>query len=587
MMKKTYWLITLSIMLLMSSLTPAAAEESKKVVKIGITGDESTLNPYTYITGYPGLDLVNLLYDNLFQLDEENTPQPWLVDEYKVSQDGLNYEMKLHDDVLWQDGKKLTTDDVAFTIQYFLDHPKSRFTSPLEEIKKVEIKDDKTIILRLSKANPNFLIQPLADLPILPKHIWKDIKNPDESSNSLGSGPYQLKEYKSGQYYKMVAHQKYFKGKPQIDELIFPIIEDTTALYTALQAGEIDAASSSVSPELVKQFEGASNLKIMKGAGYNTSLFQMNAEKYPMTEKEFRQAIAYAIDTQYLVDHVLLGYAEKGSPGFIHPSSPAYNSSLTFKPSKEKANQILDDAGFIDKDKDGYREDPNGKKLQLTSLVYADNPIRIRTAEIIADWLKEVGIRVSVKAMDATTVDSLMWPEFDVSKGRDYDLGLWSWSSTMQLFPDRLVDLFHSDPAIGTVNIGGYKNNKFDSMVSALKDAKTEEDRLAKIKEMQAFVSDEMPIVPLYYQEIVNAYNPKAYDGYTFQLGKGIIHKGSFIPFENGEKSAQTQDADSGDVKNSETNTNSNKSLIILGLLVIVVIIGVFFIKKKVNGKKG
>ncbi|PAF17839.1 hypothetical protein CHH61_23780, partial [Shouchella clausii] len=92
----------------------------------------------------------------------------------------------------------------------------------------------------------------------------------------------------------------------------------------------------------------------------------------------------------------------------------------------EKAKQILEEAGFIDKDGDGFREDQEGKKIDLTTLVYSGNPIRIRTAELISEALNEVGIKNAVKAMDSTTVDSLMWPDFDVSKGRDYDLGVWS-----------------------------------------------------------------------------------------------------------------------------------------------------------------
>ncbi|MCC3646576.1 LPXTG cell wall anchor domain-containing protein [Cytobacillus oceanisediminis] len=591
-MKKSFLSLGLMLMLLFSGFQPVHAEEAVKSLKVGITKDENGLNPYTYITGYPGLDLVNLLYDTLFNLDENNKPQPWLVKDYTVSEDGKTYELNLHENVKWHDGEPLTAEDVKFTMDYFIEYPKSRFTIPLKAISSIEVLSETSIKLVLSQADPNFMIQPLSDLPILPQHIWSNVKNPDEETNALGSGPYILEEHKSGQYYKMKSNEEYFKGTPPINELIFPIIEDTTAMYNALQAGELDVISTSISPELVEQFESNSSLKVVRGPGYSTSLFQINAEKYPMTETPFRQAIDYAIDKENIVNTVLLGFAEVGSPGFIHPSSSYYNDDLKPVYDQEKAKKILEAAGFIDKDGDGFREDQEGNKIDLTTLVYAGNPIRIRTAELVSEALNEVGIKNTVKAMDSTTVDSLMWPDFDVSKGRDYDLGVWSWSNTMQLFPDRMNDLFHSDPAIGSVNIGGYKNTEFDQLGEKLKVTYDETERLNLIKEMQAFVADNAPFVTLYYQEIVNAFNPVKYDQYVFQVGKGIINKLSFISGEKTDLTTKNQngnDAKSADNKisnNEDSESANNTTLYVFGAILLIGIIAFFFLRKKKKSDK-
>lgn len=556
------------------------------------------MNPYTYVTGYPGLDLVNLLYDNLFVLDENNKPEPWLVKEYTVSEDGLTYQFTLHDNVKWHDGEKLKADDVKFTIDYFKEHPKSRFTNPLQSIASVEIENETSFTFVLSQADPNFMIQPLADLPILPEHIWSKVTNPDEEANSIGSGPYQLAEHKSGQYYKMTAYKDYFKGTPPIEEIVFPIIEDTTAMFNALQAGEIDAISSSISPELVSQFESNPAIKVVRGAGYSTTLFQINAEKYPLTETAFRKAIDFAIDKQNLVDTLLLGYAQLGSPGFIHPSSPYYNEQLKTVYDPAQAEQLLEDAGFKDLDGDGFREGKESEKIELTTLVYSNNPIRIRAAEIISESLNNVGIKNTVQAMDATTVDSLMWPDFDVSKGRDFDLGMWGWSNTIQLFPDRMVELFHSDPSVGSVNIGGFSNEEFDQLAEQLKSTLDESERTKIIKEMQAFVAEEAPIITLYYQEIVNAFNPEVYDGYVFQTGKGIINKLSFVAGEKSELPSEEEDKDDGsgtpgqdqnndtdsDTETPASNSDSgNPTLSILGGIILVVVAGLMLMKRKSN----
>lgn len=587
---RRYLALWLMVIFLFINVSTGFAESDVKSLKIGIIGDERTLNPYTYNTGYPGLDLVTLLYDSLFQLDKDNNPIPWLVKEYSVSEDGMTYKFKLNENVTWHDGKPMTANDVKFTVDYFLKYPKSRFTNPLKSISSVTVETDTDFTFTLSKADPNFMIQPLADLPILPQHIWANITDPDNETNSIGSGPYILSEYKTDQYYKMTTNTNYFKEAPPIQEIIFPIIEDTTALYNALKAGEIDAISPSISPELVSQFESNPSLKISRGPGFSTTLFQINSERYPMTEKSFRQAIDLAIDKQNLVDTVLLGFAEVGSPGFIHPASPFYNNELNPAFDPEKAKQVLEDAGFKDINGDGFREDTNGKEINLTTLVHSNNPIRIRVAELISEAINGIGVKNSVKALDDTTVISLMWPDYDVSKGRDFDLGVFGWSNTMQLFPDRITELFYSDPAIGSVNIGGYKNAEFDKLADQLKSLTDEGERLELIKEMQAFIADEAPIVTLYYQEIVNAYNPSIYDGYVFQTGKGIINKLSFVSGEKEEEPTEddtTKDeAITPDEDDNVEDKNNNVIFFFVGIVVLGGVMIFFFKKKRKSGKK-
>ncbi len=591
-MKGKLLIFSLILLLLTTSLQIVHAEENVQSLKVGITKDENALTPYSYVTGYPGIDLVSLLYDTLFILDENNKPQPWLVESYKVSDDGLIYEFTLHENVKWHDDKPLTANDVKFTMEYFIEYPKSRFTNPLKSIESIEVLNETKLKLVLSKNDPNFMIQPLADLPILPKRIWSTVTNPDEEINALGSGPYTLEEHKSGQYYKMKSNRNYFKGTPPIYELIFPIIEDKTAMLNALSAGEIDVISSNISPELVEKFEADPSLKVVSGPGYSTSLFQINAEKYPMKESAFRQAINYAIDKENLVNTVLLGFAEVGSPGFIHPSSSYYNANLKPAFDQEKARELLEESRFIDSDGDGFREDQNGNKMDLTTLVYSDNPISIRVAELISKSLNDIGIKNTVKAMDSTTVDSLIWPDFDVSKGRDFDLGVWSWSNTMQLYPDRMNDLFHSNLEIGSVNIGGYNNPGFDQLGDKLRGTYDETERMNLIKEMQNLVANDVPVVTLYYQEIVSAYNPAIYDQYVFQLGKGIINKLSFV---SGEKSSipkkvnkliKVSKSEESKADNKSTIKGSNHNfLYIFGILILIGIIVLILLKKNMTKK--
>lgn len=592
-------IVAITFALLVSMAFPAWGAESVKELKLGIGKDESTLNPYTYITGSPGLDLVNLVYDTLFLLDKNNKPFPWLVKDFSVSEDGKQYKMTLHETIKWQDGKPLTSEDVKFTYEYVLAHNKARFTKPAKAIKSIQTPDPTTVIMELHQAEPDFFIQPLADLPILPKHTWSSITTPDQSSDHLGSGPYILEEYKQNQYYKLKANPDYFKGKPPIESIIMPIIEDPTALFTALRAGELDAVSRTVQPELAKEFENNPSLKLLKGPGFSTTMLQFNAEKYPLSEKPVREAISLAIDPQYLVDTVLLGYGTKGSPGFIHPNSPFYNNKVAHQTDLEKAKSVLDQAGFKDRDNDGMRETPDGKKIELVNLVYSNSPTRIRTAEIVTDWMKQIGLNVQVRAMDSTSVDALVWPDFDVTKGRNFDLAIWSWSSTMQLFPARMVELFHSNLEIGNTNIGAFKSAEFDKLADQLKSTFKPEEREQIINTMQVQVAADHPVIPLYYEEVTNAYNPTKYNGWVFQDGKGIINKLSFVSMDGTSETAnaQTETQQSAASNNTqtqqsnlaETNANTGKgsnSLLILGVILVVVAGGMYLMRRNKSDKK-
>lgn len=597
MLLKKGFTVLLCLALLFAVLSPVSAS-SDKTIRLAISADERTLNPYTYNTGYPGLDLVNLVYDNLFHLDENNLPQPWLVKEYQVSDDGLTYTFNLNEGVTWQDGQPLTAADVEFTINYYLQNPHARFTNPLKIIEKIEVIDDLTLTMKLTKPDAKFLLQPLADFPVLPKHIWSEITDPSNSTTSLGSGPYILEEYKANQYYTLKANPNYFKGKPVADRIVMPLISDSNAMYTALQAGQVDIISASITPELVEQFKSNAKLKVVNGPGYSTTLLQFNADKFPMSDKAFRQAVAYAIDTQYLVDTVTLGYATLGSPGFIHPASPFGNPNLSFDPNMDTAKKILDDAGFKDTNGDGFREDPSGKAVNLEMIVQSSSPLRLRSAEIITEWLNKIGLNVKVKSLDRETVVSLVWPEYDVTKGRNYDLALWGWSAAVQLFPDRLTDLFYSDLTVGSLNVGGYKNPEFDKLADQLATTFEENARRNIINQMQTVIADDFPLVTLYYEQVINAFNPNAYDGYVFQKGKGIVNKLSFISATGTEQTGAKEESKSSEgtsessnndkssqsgqqAANQEDSGSSSTSLFILIGLIAAVLAGVYVFKKK------
>lgn len=498
-------------------------------VRLAILTDERTLQPYTYVTGYPGWNMLGLMYDSLFILDATNTPKPWLATGDQVSADGLTHTITLRDGVKWQDGQPFTSADVKFAYEFYQKNTHSRWTPPVKNFKSIETPDAKTVVITLPAPDPSFERRLLSDVPIIPKHLWESVTDPKTFENNVGTGPFKLVEYKPDEFYRFEANPDYFMGKPAVDEILMPIIKDPTTVFSSLKTGEIQATTVPLSPELVKDFESNTDMKVERGPGFATTMLQFNDERAPWDKAEVRQAVALAIDTQKLVDTVLLGYGTPGNPGWLHPATAFHDANIKAVYDPEKAKALLDGLGYKDSDNDGVRE-ANGKPMAAELLVQSNSPQRIRTAELIAAALKDIGISIKVTSLDTDSVDAKTWPDFDVSKGRDFDLAMWGWSAPVMVNPLRMTELVVSDPAKGSINIGGYKNPEVDTLAAELTTTVDPAKQKELIQKLEAIIARDLPFVMLYYQDGIYAFRPATYGQWMYQQGQGIMNKLSFLP---------------------------------------------------------
>jgi len=498
-------------------------------LRMAIAGDESTLQPYAYVTGYPGWNMLSLIYDTLFIMDADSLPKPWIATQDKVSADGLVHTLTLRNDVTWHDGKPFTSADVKFSYEFYKKNTHARWTSAVPNFSSIETPNETTVIITLAAPSAGFAIQTLADVPILPKHIWEGVTEPKKFVNNVGSGPYKLAEYKPDQFYRFTANTAYFAGKPAVDELVMPIIKEVATTFSALKAGEIDATIRALPPELVKEMSGSADLKIQRGPGYVTTLLLFNNSRSPWDKKEMRQAVALATDQQKLVETVLLGYGTPGNLGWLHPASPYHDPAIKTEYNVAKAKSLLDGLGYKDSDNDGIRE-ADGKPLEAALLVYSNNPTRVRAAELIAAGLKDIGLNVKVSALERGAVDAKVWPDGDPSKPRDYDMAMWGWSAPVQVNMFRMVTLIHSDPKIGTLNNVGYQNAEADQLGLELSRASDPEKQKALAHQLEAIIARDVPFLVLYYEDGNYAYRPAVYDQWVYQKGQGIFHKLTFLP---------------------------------------------------------
>jgi peptide/nickel transport system substrate-binding protein len=511
-----------------AAVEPAAAQPA--VLSISIPADEGTLTPYSYKTGYPGYVLLGLVYDTVMQMDVNNIPRPLLAKSVTASADGSSYEITLRPDVSWHDGRPLTVDDVKFTYEFFGTHPHSRFTAALRSVDSISIAGADTLIIQLSAPNPAFPIRALADVPILPPQVWSGVPadKTKETVAKIGSGPYKLVQADPDTGYRLTANSDYFLGPPPVAELRFPIVKDANTALQALRAGEIQAVTRGLTPEQIPQFTQAP-FKVAQGPGFGSTLLQINNERAPLDRVEVRQAIDLAIDKQKLVDIVLLGAGTVAAPGFIHPASPQHDSAIQPRFDSDAARQLLDGIGAAPAGPDGVRT-LDGTPLSFSLLVYANNPVWIRTAELIAGMLQDVGIQVSVRALDPDSLDALVWPQFDAANGRNYDLSMWGWSPPVQIDASRLIDLVHSDYAIARNNISGYQSPEATRLADQLRTTADEVTRTALVQGLERSIAQDLPFVGLYFQDGAFPYRADAFDSWVYQKGQGIHTKLSFMP---------------------------------------------------------
>ena len=392
---------------------------------------------------------------------------------------------------------------------------------------------DNRVTIKLKAPSPSFVLQALADVPIIPQHVWKDVTAPKThvfpGGTNIGTGPYKLVEYKPDQFYRFEANKDYFAGAPRVGEIVLVRFADDAGSLAALRGKEVDLAIRTVAPEQIELLKKMPGMKVAQGPLFATDMVTYDTQKAPFNNLAVRKAIALAIDRQDLANTVHLGNATVGNLGWIHPKSPFFNSGVATEFNVKKATALLDEAGIKDSNGDGIRE-LDGAPLSFELLVPSNNALRLRTAELIKDMLKAVGIQVKVSSVESTTWENQVWPEFDVAKGRNYQAAMWGWSAPVQADTSQTALLVHSKPDFGTLNLSGFNDPQADKLAEALAKEMDPVKYQETLNQLQALIADKLPFVMLLYPDGAYAYSSNVYDGYTFIAGQGLINKLSFLP---------------------------------------------------------
>lgn len=455
-----------------------------------------------------GYLLVSFTFDTLVWKDETGTI-PLLAKDWKISDDNKTYTFNLNENIKFTDGQPLTAEDVKFSFEYIKEHPYQWVSvAPVEKVTAI---DKKTVEIKLNDVYVPFLTDVAGNVPIMPKHIWEKVTEPEKFNTKeavIGSGPLILENYdKESGVYTWTANKNYFMGEVQIDKLIMSPVENTKE---ALVSDQIDAASNVKYGEAMKLKDENSKYKIVEGPGLWVGRIYFNFTEEIFNIKEVRQAMYHAINREELVKKALKGAAEAGNPGHIYPKSEWYSSDVKqYDFDAETSKELLKSVNIADTNKDGIAE-YNGKDLSYEFIVPED---QIAVAELITKYLSDIGIKLEVKSMDQNSVASLIKEgKFMIALNGHGSFG--GDPVLLKGFVSKNTNA--STPQVTTQGGKGWVNEEFNKTFKQQIVELDKNKRYEEVSSLQKIIAEELPTLTLYYKKSVCAYNPEVFDGWFY-----------------------------------------------------------------------
>lgn len=435
------------------------------------------------------------LYNNLLVTNADGTFSPELAKNWEISDDNLTYTFYLRDDVVFHNGSKMTSKDVAFSLDYHAgklpDYPSgTQAKSFLNFYESTEIVDEYTVKIHYSKVyGPTLSCLSDMILGILPADAFLAIGQDEFEKHPIGTGPYKFVSKAPGENIKMQANENYFDGVPSIKDLVFSIRLDTDAAVIALQTGELDFITN-IATSYKNTIDSDSNLKwfmtdspgqgwIIFNTGINTD---KSGSKY-FSDVRLRQAVAYAVDKEDVNIASTDGFGK-----VINSPIPSTFAGYTEAPEyytrdPDKAKQLLKDAGY-----------PDGFSVNLRCIT---TPTYYKPAETLIGQLAEIGINATLEVLES----GAYWTS--IMTNYDYDIAIGNYTATTPDADIPLMQHYYTDATLR------YTNHSIKELDDLLDEARGELDlskrEASYAKAVEVILKDNCLVVPLYQFVVTGA----------------------------------------------------------------------------------
>ena len=397
---------------------PVAASRSGSASRlvVGYDREPDTLNRFsTHILE----DIETCVVEGLVTTDQSMAIVPLLAASVPTIENGgvvlredggMDVTWSLRPNVQWHDGTPHTSADVKFTVEAINSpayNPES--TDGFDRISSVDTPDPLTAVLHYREIYAPYALQFVRGT--LPKHVLegRDIDSANDYNRApLGTGPYRVAEWKSGEYIRLEAVPNYWRGAgmPAIKTLIFKFIANTNTRINQLKSREVDMV---VMFPWDKHREVAAipgvTVHSTNGNGYEH--VTLNQRAMPaFADVRVRQALTHAVDRALISTTILEGLAPI-THGPVQPVSWAHNPNVrTYGFDPVRARALLDEAGWRDTNGDGVR-DKGGQRFSFTLITQAGFAVRENVAQVLQRQFKDVGVEAAVQLHDGTSISKL------------------------------------------------------------------------------------------------------------------------------------------------------------------------------------
>jgi peptide/nickel transport system substrate-binding protein len=487
---------------------------SNELLIVGYDREPDTLNRFsTHILE----DIQTCVIEGLTITDDKMDVVPLLASEVPtldnrgvvLRQDGgMDVTWKLRPNITWHDGTPLTSADVKFTVDAINDpayNPES--TDGFDRISSVDTPDPLTAIVHYNEVYAPYALQFIRGL--FPRHVLqgRDIdRAADYNRAPLGTGPYRVAEWKSGEYIRLERVPDYWRGSqyPHIKQILFRFIPNTNTRINQLKSGEVHLVA--MFPwDKHREVEAIPGVTVHRTPGNAYEHVTLNERRVPgFRDPQVRKALLHAIDRDTLVSAILDGLAPV-THGAIQAVSWAYTADVTtYSFDVARAKSLLDTAGWRDSNGDGIR-DKDGQPLKFTLITQAGFAVRESVAQVLQRQFRDVGVDMAVQLVDGTSISGL-WFE------GNFDAMLHWWQ--MPADPE-LTLFFAADrmPPRGR-NINYFEDERVTELAYAADRTVDQTERKRLLVAAQQRIAELLPELPLYSITKLDAV-PSTLQGFT------------------------------------------------------------------------
>lgn len=502
---KLIWAIVIVVVLIIAAIAGAWAagvfkkEKEEKVLVIAMADDITTMNvsAANWLFG-PAC----VIYDTLFTRDLQGGYSDGLVDTWEMDRDNLTLTMHLKEGVKFHDGTPCDAEAIKWNIEYQSNETWAYSAYMFASINETWVIDDVTLQLNLSYADASlmFNLSNIYGAIMSPTAIEADPEGYGTGTNVVGTGPFKISEWVPADHVTVVKNEDYRwapswmenSGPAKLDKIIYRIIPDESARFLGYESGTIDILMS-VPPYKVTDYQARDDTVIMTGPGQGVFYIEFNCEKAPWDDPTLRKAFGYAINRTEILETVWHGIGSEAW-NYLPPILPETNvdPALNFSYDPAMAVDLLDQAGYRDRDADGWVEKGN-QELTL-DLWTATRGEDISMGEILKDQIEAIGVHVELAHYEDNTLTDMAsagdqeaclfkdsWPRADIL---DWLLGSW---------------------AIPYPNTAHFSDQTFDDLIAAGYESTTDEEYTAAMTAAHERVLELAPWAPVLYWDQVHA----------------------------------------------------------------------------------